>query len=84
MTGADKHFNKKVIKVTQSRNLKDDNDYEDPARKSQYNDDRDLSNFESEQTHRHQVRSMNAMDEIDPSDSEVHCIAHHNLCVFPE
>ncbi len=73
MSGADKHFNKSVVRAAASRNVRDENVLRDnnPYYKSQYNDDRDLSNFQREQTHFHQQRTVNAMTEIDPSDSEV-------------
>lgn len=71
MTAADKYHSTSFIKAANSRGLKDDNDRENPYFKSQYNDDRDLANFEKDQIFRHQVRAVNDNDDIDPSDSEV-------------
>ena len=71
MTGSDKLFHKKMIKVTKSRGLQDDQLDENPYYKSQYNDDRNLENFENDQIFRHQIRAMNDNSDIDPSDTEL-------------
>ena len=71
MTGSDKLFHKKMIKVSKSRGLNDETMNENPYFKSQYNDDRNLDNFENDQIFRHQIRAMNAPSDIDPSDSEL-------------
>ena len=70
MTGSDKLIHKKVLKISKSRGLADEPE-ENPYYKSQYNDDRNLDNFENDQIFRHQIRTINENSDIDPSDSEV-------------
>ena len=70
MSGADKLFHKKVIKMSKARGIADEL-HENPYYKSPYNDDRNLNNFEDDQIFRHQVRAINDDNDIDPSDSEM-------------
>eukprot|EP01084_Bolivina_argentea_P280143 479027_1 len=88
MTGSDKLFHKKVLKICKSRGLADDSINENPYYKSQYNDDRNLTNFENDQIFRHQVRSVNdnsvielendndALDNINDND-EIFALRRH-------
>ena len=71
MTGTDKLFHKKFIKISKSRGLADDSNNNNKNEDTSYNDDRNLTNFENDQIFKHQIRSINDNSDIDPSDSEV-------------